>query len=275
MNIKTSAIFGIGGLLALALLVGCGGGGSEPPAPVPSISLSGAVARSADYNSTSLKAKFTEVTQDVNYLAGTAPQSKTYLGVPLFDVVQDALATDNNTPGATNTGNAGRRLVEHVVLSTATDGYQVAFALGEFEPELRWQHGPQPAADRLCAAGERRGVGPGCHHGRAVPHHGAWRQPWRSLQLQRGQARGGRATRDTAVGRQARWAVDHGGGERQGADCPHLHGGRPESADRKNRHLQRHHLPGCGAVRPAEHHGGPDDLQHRTQQRCAVALTRW
>lgn len=135
MNIKTSAIFGIGGLLALAL-VGCGGGGSEPPAPVPSISLSGAVARSADYNSTSLKAKFTEVAQDVSYLAGTTPQSKTYLGVPLFDVVQDALATDNNTPGATNTGNAGRRLVEHVVLSTATDGYQVAFALGELSPNF-------------------------------------------------------------------------------------------------------------------------------------------
>lgn len=135
MNTKTSAIFGIGGLLALAL-VGCGGGGSEPPAPVPSISLSGAVARSADYNSTSLKGKFTEVTQDVNYLAGTTPQSKTYLGVPLFDVVQDALATDNNAPDATNTGNAGRRLVEHVVLSTATDGYQVTFALGELSPNF-------------------------------------------------------------------------------------------------------------------------------------------
>lgn len=135
MTSSKFSVHGLIGLLALAL-VACGGGGGEPPAPVASIALSGSVARPANVDSTSLKAKFTEVTQDVNFLAGTTPQSWTYLGVPLFDVVQDALAADNATPGATNTGNAGRRLIEHYVLSTASDGYQVAVALGEISPNF-------------------------------------------------------------------------------------------------------------------------------------------
>lgn len=138
MKRMTSAIYGISGLLALAL-AGCGGGDGSP---APSVSLSGTVAKPASFTSASLKEKYAEVTQDVSYLAGTTPQSKTYLGVPLFDVVQDALATDNNTPGATNTGNAGRRLIEHYVLSTATDGYQVAYALGELSPNFGGNQAP-------------------------------------------------------------------------------------------------------------------------------------
>ena len=132
MKRMASAVYGASGLLVLAL-VGCGGSSDDD---APSISLAGKVAKPASFTSASLKEKYTEVTQDVSYLAGTTPQSKTYLGVPLFDVVQDALAADNNTPGATNTGNAGRRLIEHYVLSTATDGYQVAYSLGELSPSF-------------------------------------------------------------------------------------------------------------------------------------------
>lgn len=132
MKRMASAVYGASGLLVLAL-VGCGGSSDDD---APSISLAGKVAKPASFTSASLKEKYTEVTQDVSYLAGTTPQSKTYLGVPLFDVVQDALAADNNTPGATNTGNAGRRLIEHYVLSTATDGYQVAYSLGELSPNF-------------------------------------------------------------------------------------------------------------------------------------------
>lgn len=125
-------------IAALALaLAACGGGNDDP-----TIKLGGSVARTVDFDSTSLKSQFTEVTQDVNFLAGTTPQSRTYLGVPLFDVVQAALATDNATPGATNTGNPGRRLVEHFVLSTATDGYQVAVALGEISPNFGGAQAP-------------------------------------------------------------------------------------------------------------------------------------
>ncbi|MGE0801104.1 MAG: molybdopterin-binding oxidoreductase [Lautropia sp.] len=154
MKRTKSATYGISALLALTIAVaGCGSSDDSPapapvpaptpaPAPAPGISLSGAVARPADFTSASLKAGYAEVTQDVNYLAGSNPQSKTYLGVPLFDVVQDALAADNNTPGATNTGNAGRRLIEHYVLSTATDGYQVVFALGELSPNFGGNSAP-------------------------------------------------------------------------------------------------------------------------------------
>jgi len=132
MKRMTSAAYGISGLLALAL-AGCGGSSGDDG---PSIALAGKVAKPSTLTSASLKEKYTEVTQDVSYLAGSTPTSKTYLGVPLFDVVQDALAADNNTPGATNTGNAGRRLIEHYVLSTATDGYQVAYSLGELSPNF-------------------------------------------------------------------------------------------------------------------------------------------
>ncbi len=137
MKHMTSAACGISALLALAL-AGCGGGGDaggdDPPAA--SISLEGKVAKPGNFTSANLKDQYTEVTQDVNYLAGSTPTSRTYLGVPLFDVAQDALATDNNTPGATNTGNAGRRLIEHYVLSTSTDGYQIAYSLGEMSPNF-------------------------------------------------------------------------------------------------------------------------------------------
>lgn len=137
MKRMTSALCGITGLLALAL-AGCGGG--DPPSPT--IALSGAVAKAANYTSAGLKEKYTEVTQDVSYLAGSTPQSRTYLGVPLLDVVQDALATDNNTPGATNTGNAGRRLIEHYVLSTSTDGYQITYSLGELSASFGGNQSP-------------------------------------------------------------------------------------------------------------------------------------
>ncbi|GAP38538.1 molybdopterin-binding oxidoreductase [Piscinibacter sakaiensis] len=131
MRMTTSAAArGATALLALALAA-CGGGDEAA-----ALTLAGSVARPASFTAAELKARYTEVTQDVSYLAGTTPQRRTYLGVPLFDTVQDALATDNNTPGTTNTGNVGRRLVEHYVLATASDGYQVAFALGELSPSF-------------------------------------------------------------------------------------------------------------------------------------------
>ncbi len=143
MKHMTSAACGISGLLVLAL-AGCGGGDGGNDAPAASISLEGKVAKPGNFTSADLKGQYTEVTQDVSYLAGSTPTSKTYLGVPLFDVVQDALAIDNNTPGATNTGNAGRRLIEHYVLSTSTDGYQIAYSLGELSPN----YGGNPAPNQ-------------------------------------------------------------------------------------------------------------------------------
>ena len=145
MKRTKSATYGISALLALTFLVGgCGSSDHSSPTPDPGppppaaavITLTGAVAKPAEFTSDSLKAGYGEVTQNVSYLAGSNPQSKTYVGVPLFDVVLDALAADNNTPGATNTGNAGRRLIEHYVMSTAPDGYQVALALGELSPNF-------------------------------------------------------------------------------------------------------------------------------------------
>lgn len=135
MKPTTYTLHGVSGLLALAL-AGCGGSDDpvKPDPPAASISLAGSVATPTDFTSATLKAKYTEVEQTVSYLAGTTPTVKTYLGVSLFDVVQDALAADNKTPGATNPGNAGRRLIEHYVLATSTDGYQVAYSLGELSP---------------------------------------------------------------------------------------------------------------------------------------------
>jgi len=91
------------------------------------VTLLGAIknGKTITYNSISLKAQFTELTQTVTY---TTTTTKTYTGVKLWEIVDGAGLV---TTAATNSKN---KQLEYYVLSTASDGYQTLYAMGELDP---------------------------------------------------------------------------------------------------------------------------------------------
>ncbi|MES2610923.1 MAG: molybdopterin-binding oxidoreductase [Pseudomonadota bacterium] len=106
-------------LLALAA---CGGSDDGP-----AIRLQGAVDKAGNYDTAALQRQ-PAVTQSVSYLSGTTPQSRTYTGATLWSVLSDAGITLDTT--RKNDG------LNRYVLATGSDGYRVAFGLGEINPEF-------------------------------------------------------------------------------------------------------------------------------------------
>ena len=70
-----------------------------------------------------------QVSADVSFETGHGQQSGHYTGALLWDVVQKAGIAD--TPGS----NAKHHL-QHAVLVTGRDGYEVAVAIGEIDPDF-------------------------------------------------------------------------------------------------------------------------------------------
>lgn len=105
-------------LLALAA---CGGSDEGP-----SIRVQGAVDRVGNYDTAALQRQ-PAFTQSVTFTSGSGTQSRTYTGATLWSVLSDAGITLDATKK-----NDG---LNRYVLATGSDGYRVAFGLGEINPE--------------------------------------------------------------------------------------------------------------------------------------------
>jgi hypothetical protein len=119
------AVFTLGSLALLAslALTACGGGGDEGP----SVRIDGAVDRPTSVNTAMLDQR-PHVTQTVQYLSGSTPQQRSYVGADLWSLLSDqGVQTD---PGQRND------TLNRYVLATASDGYRTVFALGELDPSL-------------------------------------------------------------------------------------------------------------------------------------------
>lgn len=127
--------------LGALLVAGCGGGGSggvliPPPAPAPTpapapapaeptLRLDGALDRPADLTAQALAAR-TPITQSVSFASGAGPQTHSYTGASLWQLLSDAgLQTD---PSRKND------LHGRFVVATGADGYRAIFSLGELNP---------------------------------------------------------------------------------------------------------------------------------------------
>ncbi len=106
-------------LLALAA---CGGSDDDA-----SVRVQGAVERAGNYNAAALQRQ-AAVTQSVTFTSGSGPQSRTYTGATLWSVLGDA--------GITLDGTKKNDGLNRYVLATGSDGYRVAFGLGEINPEF-------------------------------------------------------------------------------------------------------------------------------------------
>ena len=109
------------GLAALLALAGCGGGDD------PSLRLAGAVDRPAELHSSELAALPT-ASQTVNYLSGTTPQTRTYVGPTLWSVLDNA--------GIQLDAAKKNDVLNRYALATGADGYRALFSLGELHPEF-------------------------------------------------------------------------------------------------------------------------------------------
>ncbi len=106
-------------LLALAA---CGGSDDDA-----SVRVQGAVERAGNYDAAALQ-RHAAVTQSVTFTSGSSSQSRTYTGATLWSVLGDAGITLDAT--RKNDG------LNRYVLATGSDGYRVAFGLGEINPEF-------------------------------------------------------------------------------------------------------------------------------------------
>jgi hypothetical protein len=66
---------------------------------------------------------------DVSFMTGHGPQSGHFSGPLLWDVVQKAGITDE-------AGSKVKHHLQHMVLAIGSDGYRVAIAIGEIDPEF-------------------------------------------------------------------------------------------------------------------------------------------
>ena len=124
-------------LPAALFLAGCGGsdgpvhGVALPPiaapAPAPGFRIDGAVERPASYTAADLATR-PAVTQAVSFASGGGPQSHVYTGASLWSLL--------NAAGLRADASRKNDLLGRYALATGADGYQVAFALGELNPDF-------------------------------------------------------------------------------------------------------------------------------------------
>lgn len=70
----------------------------------------------------------TEVTQTVSYLSGSTPQTRTYSGYLLWDLLNSSAIGLVTDPAVRND------ILNKYVVATGTDGYKAVFAMGEIDP---------------------------------------------------------------------------------------------------------------------------------------------
>lgn len=133
---------------------------ATPEATADTITIVGGAESPVVVSVADLQALPTE-TLDVTYLAGGEPQEHSFTGTPLLGVLESV--------GLPWDEDARNPWLGHIVLVTATDGYQVAFGGGELDPNfgnvpiyLAWEMdgAPLPAEDgavRVVVPGDTRG----------------------------------------------------------------------------------------------------------------------
>jgi hypothetical protein len=94
----------------------------------PGIEIGGHAEHTLHLNAADLKA-LPQVTADVSFETGHGQQSGHYSGALLWDVVDKAGITD--APDA-----KAKHHLQHAVLVTGRDGYAVAVAIGEIDPDF-------------------------------------------------------------------------------------------------------------------------------------------
>ena len=149
-------------LIALSLFgaVGSVAAQATPEATADAITIIGGAESPVTLTVTDLQAMPTE-TVDVTYTASGEPQEHSFTGTPLLGVLESV--------GLPWDEEARNPWLGHIVLVTATDGYQVAFGGGELDPEfgnqpiyLAWEMdgAPLPAEDgavRIVVPGDTKG----------------------------------------------------------------------------------------------------------------------
>ena len=97
-------------------------------APSTQLTVSGIVQNPATYNSASLSALPSPITQTDAFLSGSTPQTHVYTGASLWNllnaanvIVQPAVKND---------------ILSKIVLVTGSDGYKTVFSLGELDPNF-------------------------------------------------------------------------------------------------------------------------------------------
>jgi hypothetical protein len=109
---------------ALLGLVLAGGAGAADPG----IDVGGHAEHALHLTASDLKA-LPQASADVSFETGHGQQSGHYTGALLWDVVQKAGIAD--APGA-----KAKHHLQHAVLVTGRDGYEVAVAIGEIDPDF-------------------------------------------------------------------------------------------------------------------------------------------
>ena len=95
--------------------------------PSTSVLVSGAVDHPTTYSAATLDA-LPAVTQTDTFASGTTPQTHTYTGPTLWNVL--------NATGIQTTPGVKNDILDRYVLATGTDGYRVVFSLGELNPSF-------------------------------------------------------------------------------------------------------------------------------------------
>lgn len=108
------------GVAALATL------NTASAAPSTSFSVTGAVQQPKTYDAAALAA-ISNTTQTVSFLSGSTPQTHTYTGASLWNVI------NASTPVL---GSNKNDVLNRIVLATGTDGYRVVYSLGELNPSF-------------------------------------------------------------------------------------------------------------------------------------------
>src|SRR5262245_29255551 len=115
-------------MLQLALLglvvSACNGDDDQPERKLV---LGGALDRPAMLSLSQIK-DMPDTSQNVNYLAGTTPQTHTYTGTSLWGLIDQA--------GIQVDASRRNDLLNRYALATGGDGYKVVFGLGEINPDF-------------------------------------------------------------------------------------------------------------------------------------------
>lgn len=130
LSLRTRRPATVAALLALVSFAACGGDSDDvvpPPASPKVVAVQGALDRPASLSVADLQA-LAPVTQTVNYGSGSGPQTHTYTGTNLWNLLDQA--------GIRVDAARKNDVLGKYVLATGADGYKAVFALGELKPDF-------------------------------------------------------------------------------------------------------------------------------------------